>query len=1070
MNRRLFVALGMSALLLAGLLPATASAATPKIQGRLDTPARSDGSVLSKLDRSLIGKPGRIDVVIRLSQAPTSAVKLAPGQKKQAAKVDAQQTAVWKAVTAADAKAKLHGTARVSINALLANVSGGALTKLAKDARIVSINPVHNYELALDETVPFIGATQLHGAPTNLTGKGVVVAVLDSGIDYTHAALFGPGTLEAYKNAYGTKTKHEKNQKINDAYQGKKLFPTAKVIGGYDFVGEAWDGTAAGPALAPDPDPIDCSPSFIGCEGGHGTHVADIIAGRKGVAPGASLLAIKVCSSVATSCSGVALIEGMDFALDPNQDGSTADAADIINMSLGSDYGQSPDDDLSAAVAGATAVGTLVVASAGNGGDKPYIAGTPASAPSALSVAQTAVPSSQGFAMLLSTGGAFAPREAVFQSWSKPLTAADAVTNVPVQYGDGAGGNLLGCDAFAAGSLAGKVVLVDRGVCNFSLKIGNIAAGGGKIGVIGLVAPGDPFDGSLGDCPGDTCHATVGYMVSQATSSAMKNPAARVTFDPANGIALVETMVGSSSRGPDNALNLIKPEVGAPGASVSAVVGTGTGTAPFGGTSGAAPMVSGSAALLLQAYPGRSPLEIKAALINTGETNIMNRPAVFGGQIAPITRIGGGEVRVNRAWDTDVAAWEDGGTSAALSFGFHDITAAGGNDITKTVRVRNYGSSPVTYAISSTFRFSNDQANGAVSVDVPSSVTVAAGGTQTFSVTMHINGAALRAWSLDSGAAGASGATLQALEYDGYVWLDASGTANDIHLPWQVLPRSSADVAPSATVFDDGDSIELDNGGVGAASISSFALVATDPDDVSTPGGDNLADVDLKYVGVRSFTGALSTAGLGCESPVALAFGVTTWDRQVHADAPAFFEFDLDLDGDGNPDYAVYNADLAGLGALSDGRNVTFALDLHDPAAVATAFWTTGHSTNSANTQLTVCGEQLGLDADDIGKPVDVAVGAFDWYNSGELTDAAEFSMVIGGDRYDASFAGAGPFSPIGTFIDPGAADLVTLADNGATGANPSETGVLLQLDGSLFGAGGTSADGATIVLEPTGP
>src|SRR6185436_12943488 len=83
------------------------------------------------------------------------------------------------------------------------------------------------------------------------------------------------------------------------------LFPTAKVIGGYDFVGEAWPTFGD---RSEDPDPIDFQ--------GHGTHVADIIAGKSadgthvGMAPGAKLLAIRVCSAVATSCNGVALKGG----------------------------------------------------------------------------------------------------------------------------------------------------------------------------------------------------------------------------------------------------------------------------------------------------------------------------------------------------------------------------------------------------------------------------------------------------------------------------------------------------------------------------------------------------------------------------------------------------------------------------------------------------------------------------------------------------------------------------------------------------------------------------------------
>ncbi len=150
----------------------------------------------------------------------------------------------------------------------------------------------------------------------------IKVAVLDSGIDYLHAALGGSGNPADFA---------ANNPDIIEP----GTFPTAKVVGGYDFVGSNWTGAAGSPPEAPDPDPLDAGPGR-----GHGTHVAHIIAGKGGVAPGASLYAVKVCSSVSTSCSGIALIQGMDFALDPNGDGDTSDAVDIINMSLGLDYGQ----------------------------------------------------------------------------------------------------------------------------------------------------------------------------------------------------------------------------------------------------------------------------------------------------------------------------------------------------------------------------------------------------------------------------------------------------------------------------------------------------------------------------------------------------------------------------------------------------------------------------------------------------------------------------------------------------------------------------------------------------------
>jgi subtilisin family serine protease len=110
-------------------------------------------------------------------------------------------------------------------------------------------------------------------------------------------------------------------------------------------------------------------------------------------------------------------------------------------------------------------------------------------------------------------------------------------------------------------------------------------------------------------------------MINQADSYAIKVAVpAPGTIDPANQLLLAGQMVGSSARGPQHeAENLIKPEIGAPGASVSAQATTGTGRTPFGGTSGASPMVAGSAALLLEAQPGLTPAETKAKLMNTGD-------------------------------------------------------------------------------------------------------------------------------------------------------------------------------------------------------------------------------------------------------------------------------------------------------------------------------------------------------------------------------------------------------------------------------------------------------------------
>ena len=279
---------------------------------RLDTPIQVSGTEAAfRVAPELRTASGRQQVIVRLSQ-PAAAPA---GTPAAFAAAGAQQAQVVAQARSLDSGAKVLGQTRLVLNAVMLEVDAAALAELARNPNVIAISPVRNYELDLTETVPYIGATAVQDM--GYDGTGVKVAVLDSGIDYTHIAFGGAGTVEAY----------EANDPsiIEDG-----SFPTARVVGGYDYVGNDWPNGA----LAPDPDPLDWGPG-----GGHGTHVADIIGGAQGVAPGVDLYAVKVCSSVSTSCSGVALLQGMEFAVDPNGDGDPSDAVDVINMSLGSNYG-----------------------------------------------------------------------------------------------------------------------------------------------------------------------------------------------------------------------------------------------------------------------------------------------------------------------------------------------------------------------------------------------------------------------------------------------------------------------------------------------------------------------------------------------------------------------------------------------------------------------------------------------------------------------------------------------------------------------------------------------------------
>lgn len=990
---------------------------------RLAEPLAIDGvnlrTVDSKIHPSLRSARGAQKVIVRLRgasagrMADRSAAAVA-GRKWQL--MAEQSDFIRRSRNRADLR--VIAQTQLVLNAVFAEVDAGRLEALAQDPMVERIAPVNEYRKYLHETVPYIGAAAVQAA--GFDGDGIRVAVLDSGVDYTHADLGGPGTLDAYEAAHG--------DPVDPAG-----FPTERVVGGFDFVGETWAG--GNDPLEPDPDPIDAD--------GHGTHVAAIIGGSNGVAPAVDLYAVKVCSAVTPSCSGIAIVQGLEFAVDPNGDGDPEDAVDIINMSLGADYGQPFDDDLSQAVEGATRLGVLSVVAAGNGEDKPYVLGTPAAAPSALAVAQTQVPSANQ--PLIRVDGSGFP--GVFQSWSTPPAGR---LEGPLVYGDGAGGNLDGCAPFAPGSLAGAVVLVDRGTCNFTVKIFNIQNGGGIAGIIGLIEPGAPFVGGFAD-PGGPIEIP-GYMVSLDDANAMRAALPAVaTIDPADALPLIGTMVATSSRGPQHEhTHLVKPEIGAPGASVSAEVGTGDQRTPFSGTSGATPMVTGAAALLLQAEPWLRPPEVKARLVNTAYTAIDTAP---GAGPAPISRIGGGEVRVDAALATKVAAWEHESLTPSLSFGFDDVSRSVAIE-RKLVRVRNYSNRHLWLAVDAEFRFGDDAENGAVSVHTLPRLFVRARGEAWLPVWLKVRGGDLRGNAMNSGGDGNNPAALTLNEYDGYLRLEGSGVA--LHLPWHLLPRRAADVhAPRVLTFDrDGsDRVTLVNRGVGTAQNDAYSLLAVSPDLPEGAPGEGSPTPDLRAVGIGTIP---VPAGFCSENESFLwQFAITTWERQQHL-LPVSHQVWLDIDRDGTDDYVVLNRDFSGFTTITDGRQLSWALNL--ATGTADAFFFAEHATNTANTVLRVCAEQIGLGAADLlTTPVDIAVVAQDFYYGGPGDEITGLTVTPLGERF-VGFPEDVPGRSVGR---------MEVVDFGPFEGNSDELGILLFTNGDRgAGArGGATPDSEALLI-----
>lgn len=273
-------------------------------------------------------------------------------------------------------------------------------------------------------------------------GRGLKIAIIDSGIDYTHAAFGGEGTRAAY----------ERNDP--DVVE-PGTFPTSKVIGGYDFVGDNYavsDDSTTNDIPKPDPDPLDTN--------GHGTHVAGICCGKPtselepGVAPRVKILSYKVWDEGDSTAD--VLVAAFERAVDPNGDGSFDDRPDVINFSGGVNFG-SPEAAESLAAQRAVDLGIVVVAAAGNAGNEmsggaAYRVGAPATAPGVIAVAahderpRVARFSSEG----PSRGGAHL----------KPDIAASGVGISAAAAGDGAGAAILSGTSMAAPQVAGAAVLM----------------------------------------------------------------------------------------------------------------------------------------------------------------------------------------------------------------------------------------------------------------------------------------------------------------------------------------------------------------------------------------------------------------------------------------------------------------------------------------------------------------------------------------------------------------------------------------------------------------------------------
>jgi hypothetical protein len=388
--------------------------------------------------------------------------------------------------------------------------------------------------------------------------------------------------------------------------------------------------------------------------------------------------------------------------------------------------------------------------------------------------------------------------------------------------------------------------------------------------------------------------------------------------------------------------------------------------------------------------------------------------------------------------------------TGSLSFTFHDVL----DEVTlkRLVNVRNYSDQNITYRIRPTFRFADDAATDAVDIEAPSSLFVPARGDAQFEVKVEVSGKRLRPWSMNSGARGANPAVLTLHEYDGYVDLvDSKNANNNIHLAWQILPRAAGDVSITPQKKD----IRLRNRGVTTTTVESYSLIGVSSNLPQGGPGDNEPIPDLRYLGYSTYA---VPAGF-CNDTTAsfvLAFAGNTWERQTHAIAPASYFIELDTNQDGEADYVVLTRDVS-LNNVTDGRNLTWVVNLATDEA--DAFFFTDHETNSANTVMLLCAEQIGMTLADQLKPINVTAYLDDFYFGGRGDVISGITISPFGEQYLAQFEKGGIG---GTTLARDKKDKMWILDFGPA-TNNTESGLLL-----LFRGGAQlNREAGTVVILP---
>ncbi|MEK3901567.1 S8 family serine peptidase [Paenibacillus sp. FSL R7-0179] len=704
-----------------------------------------------------------VRVIVQLSGQPAAVGKYAARQGITAlantateAAVNSQQEEV---LDKADAK-KIDLTVNYKYDTVLngfeVTVPADKIPDLAKISGVASIYPNSTWYALPDQTVTEVTyrndnapLKQIHAdwaADQGLTGAGLKVGVIDTGVDYTH-----PDIAKAYKGGYDSFYQDE------DPYEEVPLTPGEDKEYGVGYAGTY-----------------------------HGTHVAGTIIGQyaakgdvaqKGVAPGAELHVYKVLGRNidkpnTSSGSSAQVIDGIERAV--------KDGMDVINLSLGSDSEKDVNSPDSIAINNAVLSGVTAVIANGNNGENGYFSmGSPAASQLAISVGSVTSPIdaySGKFKAEIANSVTSVTYDTYFpfHMMAYELANDDFATiigtkPVRVVYAD------LGAkEDYPAEDISGSIVLVSRGELGFVDKIANakerkaraiVIFNGNAHKVDGKSEAildedykdrSDFIDVNLGNgyqnIPTFDIEGSKGRQLARAILKNGNNPT-YFTFGPEyyHEMTTGDTMSSFSSLGPNFDGNLsIKPDIVAPGDGVLSTwpaYGKGHPDTDYSkaynrisGTSMATPHVAGLALLIKQKHPEYTPFDIRAALANTAT------PILYEGSPEDFYRQGPGRANVEDAINTPalLQAIEpisilDKNFVSQNVINYNPSTSFGtllpGSEAAKVLQLKNMSDSSLTYSASVEWNYGDPKVSAVLD---KSSVTAAAKGASTFNLKVTV--------------------------------------------------------------------------------------------------------------------------------------------------------------------------------------------------------------------------------------------------------------------------------------------------------------------------------------------